>query len=67
MEFQIADGNIHVDEVTARSAGGDAPDIMVIPGWEIEMVIPGREIEKTTDFDLAVDKAVEDLTPAPGR
>ncbi|MCC5580796.1 extracellular solute-binding protein [Microtetraspora sp. AC03309] len=54
VEFQIADGNTYVDKVTARLAGGDIPDIMVIPSWEID---------KMADFNIAVDKAFEDLTP----
>ncbi|WP_248958808.1 extracellular solute-binding protein [Sphaerisporangium perillae] len=54
IEFQIADGNTYGDKATARLAAGDIPDLMVIPQWEIE---------KMADFNLAVDKAFEDLTP----
>ncbi|GAA1276159.1 extracellular solute-binding protein [Sphaerisporangium rubeum] len=54
IEFQIADGITYVDKVTARLAAGDIPELMVIPQWEIE---------KMSDFNLAVDKAFEDLTP----
>jgi len=54
IDFQIADGNTYVDKATARMASGDLPDIMVIPSWEID---------KMADFNTAVDKAFEDLTP----
>ncbi|MET8160824.1 extracellular solute-binding protein [Sphaerisporangium sp. NPDC005289] len=54
IDFQIADGTTYVDKVTARLAGGDIPDLMVIPQWEIE---------KMADFNRAVDQAFEDLTP----
>jgi putative aldouronate transport system substrate-binding protein len=54
VEFQIADGNTYADKATARLAGGDIPDIMVVPQWEIE---------KMADFNLAVDRAFADLTP----
>jgi len=54
IEFQIADGNTYVDKAIARLASGDLPDIMVIPSWEID---------KMADFNVAVDKAFEDLTP----
>ncbi|HEY9524485.1 MAG TPA: extracellular solute-binding protein [Thermopolyspora sp.] len=54
IEFQIADGNTYGDKVTARLAGGDIPEIMVVPQWEIE---------KMADFNIAVDKTFEDLTP----
>ncbi|MEV7965633.1 extracellular solute-binding protein [Sphaerisporangium sp. NPDC088356] len=54
IEFQIADGNTYGDKATARLAAGDVPELMVVPQWEIE---------KMADFNLAVDKAFEDLTP----
>jgi putative aldouronate transport system substrate-binding protein len=54
VQFQIADGNTYGDKATARLAGGDIPDMMVIPQWEID---------KMADFNVAVDKAFEDLTP----
>ncbi|MEU6738892.1 extracellular solute-binding protein [Streptosporangium sandarakinum] len=54
VEFQITDGTVYVDKAIARLASGDIPDIMVIPSWEIE---------KMADFNQAVDKAFEDLTP----
>ncbi|WP_308250744.1 extracellular solute-binding protein [Nonomuraea rhizosphaerae] len=54
VEFQIADGNTYADKAIARLASGDLPDLFVIPNWEIE---------KMADFNTAVDKAFEDLTP----
>ncbi|MEU3163434.1 extracellular solute-binding protein [Streptosporangium sp. NPDC006930] len=54
VEFQIADGTVYVDKVIARLAAGDIPEIMCIPSWEID---------KMADFNTAVDKAFEDLTP----
>ncbi|MEU9830290.1 extracellular solute-binding protein [Streptosporangium sp. NPDC048047] len=54
VEFQIADGTVYADKAIARLASGDLPDLMVIPSWEIE---------KMADFNQAVDKAFEDLTP----
>jgi putative aldouronate transport system substrate-binding protein len=54
VDFQIADGNTYAEKAIARLASGDLPDIMVIPSWEIE---------KMADFNVAVDKAFEDLTP----
>ncbi|GIH89612.1 extracellular solute-binding protein [Planobispora siamensis] len=54
VEFQITDGTVYVDKAIARLAAGDIPDIMVIPSWEID---------KMADFNTAVDKAFEDLTP----
>ncbi|GAT66596.1 sugar ABC transporter substrate-binding protein [Planomonospora sphaerica] len=54
VQFQITDGTVYADKAIARLASGDLPDIMVIPSWEIE---------KMADFNTAVDKAFEDLTP----
>ncbi|MGJ6964527.1 extracellular solute-binding protein [Streptosporangium sp. G11] len=54
VEFQITDGNVYGDKAIARLAAGDIPEIMVIPSWEID---------KMADFNTAVDKAFEDLTP----
>ncbi|GGK99883.1 sugar ABC transporter substrate-binding protein [Sphaerisporangium melleum] len=54
VDFQIADGTTYVDKVTARLAANDIPELVVIPQWEIE---------KMADFNRAVDKAFEDLTP----
>ncbi|MER5426656.1 extracellular solute-binding protein [Streptosporangium roseum] len=54
VEFQITDGTVYGDKTIARLAAGDVPDIMVIPSWEID---------KMADFNTAVDKAFEDLTP----
>lgn len=54
VEFQISDGTVYADKAIARLASGDIPDLMVIPSWEIE---------KMADFNTAVDKAFEDLTP----
>ncbi|MET8385410.1 extracellular solute-binding protein [Streptosporangium canum] len=54
VEFQITDGTVYGDKAIARLAAGDVPDIMVIPSWEID---------KMADFNTAVDRAFEDLTP----
>ncbi|GAA3465657.1 extracellular solute-binding protein [Nonomuraea roseola] len=54
VEFQIADGMTYADKAIARLASGDLPELMVIPSWEID---------KMADFNTAVDKAFEDLTP----
>ncbi|WP_308168841.1 extracellular solute-binding protein [Nonomuraea sp. NEAU-A123] len=54
VEFQIADGNTYADKAIARLASGDLPDIFALPSWEID---------KMADFNTAVDKAFEDLTP----
>lgn len=53
VDFSIQDGNTYADKLNAMLASRDVPDLLCIPGWEVE---------KLPRFPDAVKALFEDLT-----
>ncbi|MBX6385203.1 MAG: extracellular solute-binding protein [Microbispora sp.] len=54
VRFNISDGNTYVDKLTALLASGDVPDMIQIPGWNIDSI---------AHFTEAAHKLFADLSP----
>jgi putative aldouronate transport system substrate-binding protein len=54
VEFSVQDGNTYAEKLNALLATRDVPDLLCVPGWEVD---------KLPRFSDAVSALFEDLTP----
>jgi putative aldouronate transport system substrate-binding protein len=54
VEFSVQDGNTYAEKLNALLAARDVPDLLCVPGWEVD---------KLPRFSDAVSALFEDLTP----